>query len=557
MQKLIRILSLILAIVMLAGLLGCAAKPAVTPDATLADPEQLTSEETVAEPRNDLTSTETATTDEVIEWHRNAEGKIEVVAANTQSLTSLDFMDGADGGMVRCMWDMIYDTLIDDANQNGDYQPRLATSWEHTDDYKEWTFKLREGVTFHSGNPFTSYDVAVTMQRILDNKGKLKRITGLWTYLDSYEVIDGYTIKLYFSETYGIPFMDLAKMPILDGKAYEEMGGAYFTDGYLSGTGKWKFKDFVDGQYISVEKSDNYWNPDWSTNVDVFTLRFITEASSMTSGLLSGEIDAVARVDSDQALLLQNNPDLTMGITHSTSFIFLGFQCGSTTDSPFKETNVRKAFSYAIDRQAICDNILGGGTPMMWWFPEGVVGYREKEVIYNPDLAKELLADSNYNGEEILIYVNTVATAGESIMLAVCDMARAVGFNCKIQMGDQAFLSQVRTNDQYIAYCVTGTAVVDYGNDTYQKWVNKEDNKGYWNCYENEEFAALLDEMDTTADREKRDELEAQIAQIMYDEVAPGVPILRYDFYTCVRNGLKGVLFPPSGYYYFDDIYLE
>lgn len=115
-------------------------------------------------------------------------------------------------------------------------------------------------------------------------------------------------------------------------------------------------------------------------------------------------------------------------------------------------------------------------------------------------------------------------------------------------------MSALRTNDQYIAYCVTGTAFVDYGNDTYQKWVNKEDNKGYWNCYDNPEFAALLDEMQVTADIQRRDEIQAQIAQIMYDEQAPGVPLLRYDFFTCARNGLQGVEFPPSGYYYYNDI---
>ncbi len=546
MNKIAKILSFALALVFVLSVVGCKATPAATSEPAASGTE--------AKPADDVAAAPAQA--ENVEWHRDANGGIEVVAANTQSLTSLDFMDGADGGMVQCMWDMIYGKLVDDADHNGDYQPGLATSWEYNEDYTDWTFKLREGVTFHSGNPFTSTDVAATMQRIIDNKGKLKRITGLWSFLDSYEVVDDYTIKLHFSKTYGTPFKDLSTMPILDGKAYAELGDKYFTDGHLYGTGRWVFKEFVDGQYIRVTRNDNFWDPSWTTNVDTFTLRFITEASSITSGLLSGEIDAVARVDRDQAGLLEADKALTVGTTKSTSFIFLGFQCGENTKSPFKEANVRKAFSYAIDRQALCDSILGGGTAMMWWFPEGISGYRDEEIIYDVEKAKALLADSSYNGEEILIYVNTVATGGESIMLAVCDMARQVGFNCKIQMGDQAFMSALRTNDEYIAYCVTGTAFVDYGNDTYQKWVNKDDNKGYWNCYDNPEFAALLEEMQTTADLEKRDEVQAKIAQIMYDEQAPGVPLLRYDFFTCVRNGLQNVEFPPSGYYYYDEIYI-
>lgn len=490
-------------------------------------------------------------------WRRDSKGRVEVVAANTQSLTSLDFMDGADGGMVQCMWDMIYDTLVDDADRLGDYQPRLATSWSHSDDYKTWIFQLREGVTFHNGDTFDAGDVAATMQRIIDNKGKLKRITGVWTYLESYDVLSKYEIRLNFSQSYGTPMKDFAFMPILSEQGYAKLGNKYFTDGHLTGTGKWIFEDFLDGQFIRVRRNDNYWDKSWSTNVDVFTLRFITEASSITSGLLSGEIDAMARIDSDQARLLSADPSLILGKTESSSFIFVGFQCGEDTPSPFKDEKIRKAFSYCIDRQAIADNILGGGEAMAWWFPKPLAGYRDVEPIYDVECAKKLLAESSYKGEEILIYVNTVATAGESIMLAVCDMANAIGFNCRIQMGDQAFLTQVRTSPNYTAYAVTGSGYVDYGNDTYMKWVNTEKNRGYYNQYSDPVFAAKLEEMQATLDPADRDRIQAEVAQMMFDACVPAVPILRYDFNTCIRSGLKGVEFPPSGYYYFNEIYIE
>lgn len=539
MKKSLKMISLFLAVALLLCVPGCGGK-----------------EDDSGSPAPGGSTAQQPSADGAVDWHRDEQGRIEVVAANTQSLTSLDFMDGADGGMVQCMWDMIYDTLVDDATHEGDYQPRLATSWEHNDDSTEWTFHLREGVKFHNGNPFDAKDVACTMQRLMDKKGVLKRITGLWTYLDSYEVVDDYTIKLHFSQTYGTPMKDFSFMPMLDAEAYEELGDAYFHEGYLYGTGAWKFEEFVDGQYIRVVRNDSYWDPDWSSNVDVFTLRFITESSSMTSGLLSGEIDAVARIDSDQASLLKADSSLDVDLNDSTSFIFVGFQCGEDTPSPFKEENVRKAFSYAIDRQSIADNILGGGEAMQWWFPKGISGYREVETVYDPELAKQLLADSSYQGEELLFYVNTVATAGESIMLAVCDMVNAVGFNCKIQMGDQAFLTQVRTSPDYIGYCVTGTAFVDYGNDTYMKWVNTEENKGYYNQYADPDFAAMLEEMQATSDLEARDKIQADIAQHMYDHCAPAVPILRYAFNTCVRKGLQNVEFPPCGYYYYHDVYI-
>lgn len=479
-------------------------------------------------------------------------GKVVVNAACTQNITSLDTMQGQSGGQTMCMWDMIYERLLT-CDENGDPIGQLATKWETNDDYTEWTFWLREGVYFHNGELFDAYDVEATMNRAIAGQGTYSQVTGLWSVMDHVEVIDNYTVKIFFSSTYATPYDSWClTMPILEDKALSELGDSYFFDGYCYGTGKWKFKEFVDGAYISVTRNDNYWGGNTS-NVDEFSLYFITEGSAIVTGMLSGEIDACNRLGADLMSMYDGYNEISLGKVSTNSIVFVGLQCGE--GHPFNDVNVRKAFSYAIDRQLIADAIMGGGNGIASWIPVGAYGYSDEfEPIYDPAQAKELLENSSYKGEEIIIYVNTAVTNGEAMMLTVADMANAIGFNIKLQMVEQAFVTDVRSTGEYDAYVVTCSWNSKDVGPTYK---SRFGNPGHHHNYDNQELYDLIEEIQTASGTEKRTEILYNIQKIMFDEVAPAVPILTMQYNNAVREGLAGYRFDQYGMYYYTDIYIQ
>ena len=153
-------------------------------------------------------------------------------------------------------------TVVDPAT--GEIHPGLATSWEVSEDEKEITFKLREGVTFHDGTPFNAEAVKYNFDRTMALTPK-----AAWQYMggDKYEateVVDEYTVKLIFNEPYAAIFTYLSDgaTGIDSPAAIEEYGDQYGTD-YLVGTGPFKFVEWVPGDHIELVRNDDYnWAPE-------------------------------------------------------------------------------------------------------------------------------------------------------------------------------------------------------------------------------------------------------------------------------------------------------
>ncbi len=289
--------------------------------------------------------------------------------------------------------------------------PALAESWEFSDDLLEWTFYLREGVTFHDGTPFNADAVVFNFERwqYTDNPYHFEEqvfeyYEAMWGGFDddsliaSVEAVDEYTVKFTFKDVTTVEAnMAMAMFGIHSPTAIEEYGADYGTPdiGYV-GTGPYEFVEWVTGDHVTVERYPDYWG-EIPGSVQTIVIRPIIDTAAQFAALQAGEIDAyfgatpedVEAAEGDENLQVLRRPPLTDG--------YLAF---SYRVLELRDPLVREAIALAINRQAIVDAFFGGaGIVANQWLPPGLIGHDDDALPgfeYDPEKAKELLAEAGY-----------------------------------------------------------------------------------------------------------------------------------------------------------------
>lgn len=265
--------------------------------------------------------------------------------------------------------EQIFGKLIEnDARQNP--KPGLAESWRTVDDLT-WEFKLRRGVKFHDGSDFTAADVAFSIERpgIINTPGGFTIFTRAIT---EKIIVDPYTIRLKTATPYPNLPTDMSGLHIVSSKAAKGATAADFDSGKATiGTGPWKFVRYVKGDRIELTRNDNYWGakPAW----DKVSFRLITSDPSRIAALLAGDVQMIEVVPPADYAKLRNNKDISVFTTISNRIIHLHLDSNRdrspfVTDkagkplekNPFKDVRVRKAFSKAINRNAIVERVMDG-----------------------------------------------------------------------------------------------------------------------------------------------------------------------------------------------------
>lgn len=352
---------------------------------------------------------------------------------------------------------MCFDPLIE-SDHAGNFTPCLAESYEVSEGGKVITFHLRKNVKWQDGTDFTADDVVCTFQRLIDDRSLAVSST-YWSLLVSVEKIDDYTVKINLSDAYAPILSSLSVTMMIQKAQWEKYGANAFNNQSFVGTGPWKFVKWVDGQYASFQKNEDYWG-DFDSYYDNVTLNIILEPSTAIAAHRNGDVQAYiasSGIAPDNLTLYSGTENKIELINIDTgSIMYIGFQCGEK--SPFHDKNVRLAFAHAVNRQAIADYIFSGHAIVPDSFAaKGVIGHTDKAVHYeyNPELAKQYLAKSNYDGREIVLLSNTGTAKSQEVLLAIVDNLKEVGFNASMQIVESAVLSEVRATGNYDAFMVT------------------------------------------------------------------------------------------------------
>ncbi len=318
----------------------------------------------------------------------------------------------------------IFESLI---NRNAQMEliPGLAESWRAVDD-NTWELKLRQGVKFSNGEPFTSKDVLFTLCRVLNNETNVSR-----SYMEpaqsfsDVQTPDDYTVIIKSERP--IPTMpnELARsLPIIwsgiakfDKLRFAPKEGcgvtspwptvADFNTGKLSiGTGPYKLKSYVKGTGIEMERNEGYWGskPHWKT----VKMVPVPNAGPRLTGLMSGDYDIIESPAARDLPRIKDNSKLDFVATPSTRLIFFQPDAGRAQSpfakaadgkNPLQDLRVRQAINMAIDRKAIVQRLMDGmATVANQYMPTGMFGSLDKpaEIKFDPEAAKKLLAEAGY-----------------------------------------------------------------------------------------------------------------------------------------------------------------
>ncbi len=322
----------------------------------------------------------------------------------------------------------VFDALTE-LQRDGQMNPRLAESWTFSPDLTEWTFKLRQGVKFHDGSPFSADDVVFTINRIkADNASPVRTFIRL---VEKVEKVDDHTVRFKLIQPYGIFHRQISYVHQMS-KAYFDKAGDL---GYATrpvGTGPYKFVRWVKDDRLELEVNPNYWRG--APAIKRATFRPIPTDASRTSALLSGEVDLVPVLPPSLIDQLKSNRDLSVGTAPSFRVIFMAF---NVNKPPLDNPKVREAIDVAIDRSSITDKLLRGlGKPTGIMVPPMNIGYDPsfKPVAYDPQKAKKLLAESGYDGTPISIqYPNNNIVMANEVVQAVAGYMTAAGFKVEIK----------------------------------------------------------------------------------------------------------------------------
>ena len=448
--------------------------------------------------------------------------------------------------------DNIYEALVFYKDESTDVEPGLATSWDISPDGKTYTFKLRKGVKFHDGTPFTADAVVFSIGRMMKNRNikffgkgweipKQERPPEYWVTMemddtvDSIEAVDEFTVvfKLKRVQAPFIANMGMDFADIISPTAFVKDPKSYVRNPV--GTGPFKFSKWVKDDRIILEANKDYWDKGKGPYLDRLIFRVIPENSVRFLELKAGTIHMCEFPNAADIPMAKKDPKLQVTSQPGMNIGYLGFN--HKKDLWGKNLNLRKAIAHAINRKAIVDNIYqgmgevakNGIPPTMWGYNKDVPGYQ-----YNVELAKKYLADAGYpEGKglpEITLWSMPVARPynpeGLKVGVAMIGDLMKIGISARIVSYDWGtYLKRQREQGQDMDLFQLGWTGDNGDPDNFLAVLfDGMASSSVRTQWFNEAYHKLMEEGRSTIDQNKRAEIYRKAQQLMYDEV-PVIPI--------------------------------
>jgi peptide/nickel transport system substrate-binding protein len=313
--------------------------------------------------------------------------------------------------------------------------PGLATSWEVLDEGMRIRFTLREGVTFHNGEPFNADAVKFTFDRLLGDEGAKGPQQSNYNSIESVEVIDETTVDFIMNKPDPVMLTKLAGYGamIVPPKYIEEHGDDHFNTNPV-GTGPFKFVSYEPKVNVVLEANADYW--DGAPKLSDLEYRFISEPSTALAELQAGRVDLVIPPTIPIGMIptIEADPNLDIVTTPGPTVYALRF---NTRDGITNDPRVRKAMIMAVDREAIINSVLGGQAQPIASF-QGPLSFGHDPAMeplpYDPVQAQTLLQEAGVApGASVQIDVSGNEATFIEVAQAVAAYLQTVGINATIK----------------------------------------------------------------------------------------------------------------------------
>lgn len=526
-----KLVSLLLCVALVLGCLaGCGSKTTTTEPAATSTTTAPATTTTTTVPVQETTAT-------VAEAGTGNVTKEKLVIAMNGDVSALDPMKCWQVAAYHVYW-TVYERLIKYNYETGEYEPELAESWSVSDDGMVYTFNLRQGVKWHDGSDFVAEDVKYTIERGIEEG------TGNYPGVDYVEVVDDHTVNVHMTAPDSV-FMD--KQWTGDCCVIKKDSGDQLSKDPL-GTGPFKFVEWVSGDHITLEAFDDYWGEQSGTKEIV--LQIIPEANSRLVALQAGDVD-VASIDATAIDYVVNDDNLELLTNTSISVNYLGFNC---TNEYFSNPLVRKAFCYAIDRDALVEvQLEGQGMVQKSLVAQGKMGFFDDydfEYEYDPEKAKELMVEAGYpDGFDIELTIRGSELAAQMIQ----DNLRDIGVNVTINLMESAAFTDYTNGGQAQFYMMTrsGGSADSYLSMCESSAAGPGGNRMF---YADDEFDALYKESHLTMDMTARNEVYRQLQENLHENV-PVFPLYVGTILLGINKNIKGVAADCEGCHDYRTIY--
>ncbi|WP_020672618.1 ABC transporter substrate-binding protein [Amycolatopsis nigrescens] len=312
-------------------------------------------------------------------------------------------------------------------------KPDLAASWEHSPDFKQWTFKLRPGVKYHDGKAFTAAEAKKNFDKVLEPNStaqvatKISMVSSVTAKDDTTLVLDLETPKPELpTAVIDVKMTDVDDLANVNQKA--------------NGTGPYKLKSFVPDQTVELVRNDTYFGA--KPHFDAVNIARFADATAAQTALRSGDIQVMGAVAPDAVKNLATDGRQLLTAAEPAAFAVWELD---TTSAPFNNPKARQALSYAANRQAMMDaGYAGYGLPI----PGNVVVNPKNKYYdqalppqeYNLDRAKQLFAEAGVTEGSTLTFWTKAGSDPEwtTIGQILQEDLKKIGINLDIQSNENS-----------------------------------------------------------------------------------------------------------------------
>ena len=408
--------------------------------------------------------------------------------------------------------------------------------------------------TFWNGNPVTIEDVAYSLQRTMDPNAVF---SFYYANVKSVEQIDDQTVEVKFTQPDELFLKEMAGGAgmVVDRTVAEAQGDKFGTsDGELMCSGPFKLKTWTPGSSIVLERNEDYWNSEFRPFAKVVNFSFLTDSSALTQALNSGEVDGAYEVPPAVIPTLQKSSEGKIHYGTGPLAYFLGW---AQPDGPLADIKLRKALYIATDREALAEKVFNGAAQaaytLVWsgtWDVDQRDKYSEAEKTYREinkydlDAAKRLVEESSYDGQELVM---TIQTGDETMSLVaqyIQQQAKQIGVTVKINPVQAVDY----TTQTYDAEARKGTDILI--GPTYNGYPDPLEGIGYifekdgvynWSGFDDPKVNKLLGQARGTFDSAERVDLVLE-AQEIYEPEYPEPSLVSLYEVSFLSDELTGMV---------------
>ncbi|MGI3780229.1 MAG: ABC transporter substrate-binding protein [Janthinobacterium lividum] len=451
------------------------------------------------------------------------------------------------------VFQQMFESLYEVTPDGKDVKPLLAESYKLSADKLTWTFTLKQGVKFSNGDPMTSADVKFSLDKARATKGG-------WEFLDvaikSVDAPDPSTVVIKTKYAWAPLLADLANFS--NAVLPKDYAGKSHDDFYKApiGTGPFVWDHWDKGTELELKKNPTYWDTG-KPSIDSVTWKVVPDDNARNLQIQGGQAQINENPPFSSIQQLQGQPGVKVDLFPSTKTDYILM---NQNEKPFDDVHVRRAISYAIDREALVKTLLfGNGTPANSFLMPNVPFYDPATpgIAYDMAKAKEELAQSSVpNGFTTTFLASSGDSTDQALAQVLQSSLKELGITLKIQNVDPSAAHDLQQSQKYqISHSYWTMDIADPDELVTFAVDPSAGSRSFYTSYDNASVIADTKKAEQTFDTAGRQVLYSRIQKQAADDAFLG--FLYYSpFSYSYSTKVSGFQVYPTGNYHLEDVTL-